>query len=580
MRLFQLNLKVLFFILADMTKKNLLLWSVLIFNLCFGLQAQKATPPLEILLLLSGNFGEFRGSHFHAGLDIKTKGRQGFKVKSILAGSIKRIKVSTSGYGKTVYIEHANGTTSVYAHLQKFAPKIEKIIKEKQYQKQSFLVQSYLKSNELVVKQGEVIGYSGNTGGSLGPHLHFELRDSKSQMPLNPLTLNFDIQDTQRPVVRNVYYYNLDDSLQEKKQEIPLVRKNDSLYTTDIQNWFGKKGIGIRMYDRQDLSYNKNGIYQIKVLLNGKETIKYSFDSISFDDGKLISTLIDYATYKTEGFRIQKLFRDLPHWMSFLPQEAPNGIMNFEENRSYQLQIILEDFHGNKTYIESYINGTKATAEISDKNKNLNLVKPELDYLFEFDGKSVYLPKNTFYETVNFPIRATKDSLYIPSEENAVFNAFEIEFDAPPVDSQKSNPWCIALVNKNGELNYSYTKLEEGKLKTKVKSPGTYVLTRDTLGPTITPQNFKPKQWMSNYSYLKIKIDDDFSGIKKYRATINDQWILLEHEPKRKMLTYNFEDIDFKNFKLNLKIEVEDQQGNVSNYETVVFRKPAKKKLK
>ena len=578
MQSIQLNLKRLFFILADMTKKNLLLWGILMFNLCTGLQAQKATPPLDIPLLLSGNFGEFRGSHFHAGLDIKTKGRQGFKVKSILAGSIRRIKVSTSGYGKTVYVEHADGTTSVYAHLQKFAPKIEKIIKKKQYQKQRFLVQSYLKSNELVVKQGEVIGYSGNTGGSLGPHLHFELRDSKSQMPLNPLTLNFDIQDTQRPVVRNIYYYNLDESLQKKKQEIPLVRKNDSLYTTDLQNWSGKKGIGIRMYDRQDLSYNKNGIYQIKVLLNGKETIKYSFDRISFDDGKLISTLIDYATYKTEGFRIQKLFRDLPHGTSFLPLEAPDGIMNFEENRSYQLQIVLEDFHGNKTYIESYINGTKAAAQIQDKNKKLNLVKPELDYLFEFDEKSVYLPKNTFYETVNFPIRSTKDSLFIPSEENAVFKAFEIEFNAPPVDPQKTNPWCIALVNKKGELNYSLTKLEDGKLKTKVKSPGTYVLTQDTLGPTITPQNFKPKQWMSNYSYLKIKIDDDFSGIKKYRATINNQWILLEHEPKRKMLTYNFEDIDFKNYKLNLKIEVEDHQGNVSNYETVVFRKPKKTK--
>tara|TARA_B100000767_G_C19777723_1_gene543710 strand:+ start:717 stop:2456 length:1740 start_codon:yes stop_codon:yes gene_type:complete len=578
MQSIQLNLKKLFFILADMTKKNLLLWSFLIFNLCFVLQAQKATPPLEIPLLLSGNFGEFRGSHFHSGLDIKTRGSQGFKVKSILSGSIRRIKVSTSGYGKTVYIEHTDGTTSVYAHLQKFAPKIEKIVKKKQYQKQRFLIQSYHKSNELVVKQGEVIGYSGNTGGSLGPHLHFELRDSKSQMPQNPLTLDFDIQDTQRPVVRNMYCYSLGDFLQKKKQEIPLVRKNDSLYSTDLQNWSGKKGIGIRMYDRQDLSYNKNGIYQIKVLLNGKEAIKYSFDSISFDDGKLISTLIDYATYKTEGFRIQKLFRDLPHGMSFLPLEAPDGIMDFEENRSYQLQIILEDFHGNKTYIESYINGIKATTGILDKNKELSSVKPELDYLFEFDEMSVYLPKNTFYETVNFPIRATKDSLFIPSEENAVFKAFEIEFDAPTVDSKKINPWCIALVNKKGELNYSFTKLEDGKLKTKVKSPGTYVLTRDTQGPTITPQNFMPKQWISNYSYLKIKIDDDFSGIKKYRATINDQWILLEYEPKRKMLTYNFEDIDFKNFKLNFKIEVEDHQGNVSNYETVVFRKPDRTK--
>ena len=178
------------------------------------------------------------------------------------------------------------------------------------------------------------------------------------------------------------------------------------------------------MYDRQDLSYNKNGIYQIKILLNGKETIKYNFDSISFDDGKLISTLIDYSTYKTEGFRIQKLFRDLPHGMSFLPLEAPNGIMGFKENRSYQLQIILEDFHGNKTYIESYVEGKKAAAEIPNKNKEFNLVKPKLDYLFEFDNMSVYLPKNTFYETVNFPDKSVKRHFVCSRGRKCSFQSF------------------------------------------------------------------------------------------------------------------------------------------------------------
>ena len=256
--------------------------------------AQKATPPLDIPLLLSGNFGELRGSHFHAGLDIKTQGRQGFPVKSILAGSIRRIRVTVTGYGKALYIDHADGTTSVYAHLQKFAPKIEQIIKERQYKKEKFLIQSYFKTNELTVEQGEVIGYSGNTGGSLGPHLHFELRNTKAQTPLNPLELGYDIKDTQRPVIRAMHRYDLNDPRHKKKNKIQLIRKNDSTYTSSIQSWSGKTGIGLRMYDRQDLSYNKNGVYQIAVRLNGKEMIQYTFDKISFDDGKFISTLIDY----------------------------------------------------------------------------------------------------------------------------------------------------------------------------------------------------------------------------------------------------------------------------------------------
>ncbi|MDA8897947.1 M23 family metallopeptidase [Flavobacteriaceae bacterium] len=543
--------------------------------LSFFISAQEATPPLDIPLLLSGNFGELRGSHFHAGLDIKTQGLQGFPVKSILAGSIRRIRVTVTGYGKALYIDHANGTTSVYAHLQKFAPKIEKIIKERQYKKEQFLIQSYFKTNELTVEQGEIIGYSGNTGGSLGPHLHFEIRDTKTQTPLNPLKLEYDIQDTQRPVISGLYRYDLNYPRQKKKNDIRLIRKNDSTYTSSIQSWSGKTGIGLRMYDRQDLSYNKNGVYKIALRLNGKEMIQYTFDKISFDDGKYINTLIDYKTYTTEGIRIQKLFRDLPYGFSFLPKDAPNGILNFEAGRSYLLQISLEDFHGNKTYVESYIEGNR---EITTDNKKKlqiaeNTVKPELDYLFEFENQEVYLPKNTFFEPVDFKIRATKDTLFVGSKEDALQRTFEIQFKTPEVDSLETNPWCIANLNKKKKLDYVYSVAKDRKRISKGGTPGIYVLSQDTLAPSITPLNFKPKQWLSNYSFLKLKIEDDFSGIKSYRGTINGQWILLEHEPKNNTLTFAFEDIDFDQSQLNFKLEVEDQQGNSSTYETKIFRK-------
>ena len=146
----------------------------------------KLISPLDIPLAISGTFGEIRSSHFHAGLDIKTGGKQGLKVRTVLDGSVSRIRVSTTGYGKAVYIDHPNGTTSVYAHLKNFSPKIESYIREAQYEKESYAIQKFPK-NELAVLKGEVIGFSGNTGGSSGPHLHFEIRDTKNQMPFNPM---------------------------------------------------------------------------------------------------------------------------------------------------------------------------------------------------------------------------------------------------------------------------------------------------------------------------------------------------------------------------------------------------------
>lgn len=543
------------------------------------IQAQnEAAPPLDIPLKLSGTFGEFRPTHFHAGLDIKTQGKQGFKVSSIKAGSIRRIRVATTGYGKCLYIQHADGTTSVYAHLKKFAPKIESFIKAYQYEQETFVTQKFLKLGEITVEQGEIIGYSGNTGGSLGPHLHFEIRDTKEETPLNPLQLGFEIPDSIRPIVQELYRYKKDINGLSAKTQIPLERVNDSVYQADILRLGGTHAFGIRLFDRQDLSYNRNGIYKATVKVNGSKMFSYTFDKIDFRDGKKIDALIDYISYHEERIRVQKLFRDLDVDYSFLPKTAPNGFIEFTEGRAYQIEIIVEDYAHNKTYVSFYVEG-KTDFPLAEKVTMQNPIYPDKDYLFAFDQHELYIPKNAFYQTIDLKIEEKKDTLVIAKIALPQRKGFELNVAIPEaLDSLQRQQLSLAIYDPEEEkegkkLRYVWTAKKDSILQTKYAYPGQYILTKDSLAPTIKPLNFKDQQWMSNYKFLEIVVDDEFSGIKSYRATMNGQWILMEHEPKDNTLIYDFSDIEFDQAQLDFELEVEDQVGNQSGFKATIFRK-------
>ena len=489
--------------LSSMTKRSLLTITLcLIFS---NAHAQDIVPPLDIPLKLSGTFGEFRATHFHAGLDIKTQGQEGLNVKAVQKGSIRRIRVATSGYGKCLYIQHADGTTSVYAHLQKFAPKIEALVKAYQYEKERFVMQRFLKLNELTVEKGEIIGYSGNTGGSEGPHLHFEIRNTKAETPLNPLAYGISIQDSIRPIIQGFYRYALLRNRSHEKIEIPLHRENDSVYSGEIQALGGIHGFGVRLFDRQDLSYSRNGIYKAELFVNGSSRFSYTFDEINFEDGKKINTLIDYPTYQKERIRIQKLFRNTDVGFSFLTKDAPNGFIKFEEGRSYQIQLIVEDFEHNKTYVSFYAQGLAYQYPPPPPPSNF-LTKPYKDYLYEVDQFEVYLPKETFFNEVKFNVTAREDSLFIEDVPSPQRRGFELKAMIPKsLDSIQKQQLCLAMINTRKDsvknpLRYVWTIKNDSVLKTKYAYPGTYVYSKDSLAPTVEPINFKADQWMSNYN--------------------------------------------------------------------------------
>lgn len=560
-----------------------LLVTTIIINLISlnNLFSQEKSSPVEIPILLSGTFGEFRKTHFHTGVDIKTQGKEGLKIRAIDDGDLIRVKVSTSGYGKAVYIRHYDGTTSVYAHLKKFSPKIQHIIKRLQYEKKRYEIEKFFKEGEIKLKKSEIIGISGNTGGSSGPHLHFELRDTKMEKPLNPLKYGYYVADTIPPSIQNIFIYKFLKDKIFKKIKIGLNR-NENIYSVkDTIESTGILGFGYSGYDRQNSSYNRNGIYKRDLMINGKSVFSYKFDELTFQDGKKIDLLIDYKAYNIDKVRIKKLYQNINSKFSFLENGDNYGLFNVVEDSLYNIKIIFEDINKNKSIVSMIIKGSKNENrfDFSESDIEGKLYYPDLEYEKKYENLKFKIPKNAFYEPTELNFDYKLDTISIRRFTKAPKNGLKLEFLIPKnLDSINLRQTCVGKLNINNKgeknkLQYVFGNKNDSLIFVKSMSGGKYFLTKDTIPPSIKPVNFKNKKWVTNLSTLEIRVDDEFSGIKKYTASINGKWILMEHEPKRKLLFFEFDDLNFDKAELKFNLYVEDMVGNENEFEAIIYRK-------
>ena len=568
-------------------KKLIIFFIVCINQVVFGqgdLSVKSTYPtnyfdkPLDIPLILSGTFGELRSNHFHAGLDLKTQQREGLNVYAAAEGFVSRIKISLWGYGKAVYITHPNGYTTVYAHLKKFNKKIEDYIKKQQYKKESFEIQVFPSASELPINKNELIAFSGATGGFVGPHLHFEIRDTKTEKPINPMFFGITVKDSKKPRINTLIGYSLSDNAHINNTNIPTtlsLRKleNGNLVTSKIQA-FGKIGFGINAYDQLDGAYNKNGLYSLEMFVNGEKVHEFKATSFSFSETKYINLLIDYERFSTLNQRIQKCFIEPKNKLSLYNKAFRNGYLTIQDGFNYNVEIKAKDYKGNEQKIIIPIVGKKDSIVATQKIKETPYkINHQLFNKFTKKGITVAFPKYTFYNDFYLDFKVNDSFVKIHTPTLPLDRKYTLTFDVSNYTTNEKEKLYIASINDKGKTNYEKTIKKETTFYTTTKKLGEFTLAKDTIAPKIKLHNFNNEQWLTNYNYLKVKITDNESGIATFRGEIDGEWILMEYNIKNGILTYDLNDRTFTTAKHHLKVIVTDNVGNSKTINATFFRK-------
>ena len=549
---------------------RILFTTLFISNINFGISQEiDFHTPIDAPFDLSGTFGEFR-SRFHTGIDFKSRGVQGQKIFSIEDGYVSRIEVNNYGYGKVIYIDHLNGFTSVYAHLKNFNSELDEYIKSELYKSKRNSIKKFPKTNQLRINKGEVIGYSGNTGRSFGPHLHFEIRDTKSQDAINPLMFNYSYKDDERPIIRGLYIINENNSLVRNPPIRKKVKKiNDSTYTVDDFEYNGKIGIGLDIYDIQYKNlYNQNGVYKVELFIDSILKYSYKMDKIKFSENHYKKIMYDYLSLAQKNKKVLKIYTPRNSDLSFLKNNKFNGIINSDSIRNNSLLVRVSDWNGNSSSIKFNL---KANDSISRRSSYNGIeILTNQNYTLNKNSSIIEIGKNTFYDDLLMNISYQSDTLNLGKEKDPFRSSIRIKLPHKISDTLELRQSFVGKII-NGKISYISSKKNKSYIYANTSSLGEYIISKDTLKPEIKPINFKNNSNIKVKNTLRLRLKDDLSGIKNYSSYFNGNWALFEYEPKSNMIFHNLSDGIIKDGENKLIIKYEDGVGNKGVYQTKVY---------
>ncbi|WP_344833873.1 M23 family metallopeptidase [Chryseobacterium ginsenosidimutans] len=507
----------------------------MMFIVCFFIgtiiQAQNNYPqnyfrnPLNIPINLAANFGAVRSNHFHMGLDIRTNSQENLSVAAAADGYVSRIKVERYGFGNALYITHPNGYTTVYAHLNKYFDKLDEFVKEKQYKDEKWEQDITFSPNQFPVTKGQLIALSGNTGGSAGPHLHFEIRDTKTEECINPLLFGFGIADNIAPIISGLYWYDRRFSTYEPGANGVAVKKNGNIYTSNIiQVNSPEVSFAIKAVDKANQGFNL-GIYGAELMMDGKLVYSFKIDKVHYDDTRYINGCIDYMKFVRDKMSIQHL-STLPGMKLKNYSSGSDGIINLQDNEVHNIEIILKDVNGNTSRLTTKIQFNQASDKILSNDKTVN---PNEAKTIKTENAEINLSKNAVYDVVNFNINEKTDA-------EAVSNIVILNNPYIPIHDEYTLKIRSDRKLSNEEKDKSVIELNYGSDKNVVKAKwngdwaegqfnrlGTARLLLDNTSPSVSP-GWKEGAVVTANS-LKLKGTTKIGDIEYFRAELDGKWL-------------------------------------------------------
>jgi hypothetical protein len=545
--------------------------------------------PLGIPMSLAANFGELRPNHYHMGLDIRTQHRENLPVYAAADGYVSRVSVEPGGFGQAIYINHPNGYTTVYGHLNRFFPALAVYVREQQYRHESWQLGLQLTPSQFPVKKGDLIAYSGNTGGSQGPHLHFEIRRTAGDVNQNPLLFGLPIPDNTPPTLQRLAWYDRDKGIYEQKPHI-LPISHSTITPALLIVPTTRISFALSAFDTQSGSSNPNGIYEAGLYVDEQPVIGFQMNNISYDYTRNINAHIDYRTRATGGPFLQQLFflsgYPAPSIYSWPVARRSDGVVRLEDGQAHAIRIVVRDTYGNESNLRfrvQYRPGVEAPVERTEGKKFYAGMVDGVetpDYAFFLGEKSLYDSV-----TISSGMAGPPGSgLSLPGGVSAVqaIGSPSIPLLDPVMVRLRPDPSAgAAPVNTDRIVMVCFSgasrdvvrpEWKDGWASARFREFGNFQLVRDSEPPVISFQGFANGANLSKARRLVVSVKDNLGAWRGFRAELDPpadggpgKWLCFTND-KGLAYIYPFDD-KCPAGKHVLRVTVQDVAGNIATKE-------------